>query len=123
MTTGFFTSDGEPAVRLRKRGPSRAREVEAVIDTGFDGELTLPSDLIASLDLPGMTQEEVVLGDGTVRTVQMYAASVVFAGETRRILVGEAPTTPLAGTDFLRGVSLRVEFWKGGQVEIRKRPA
>ena len=122
MTTGFFTSDDEPARRPPPR-PQPSTGGGSSHRHGLDEELTLPSDLIASLDLPGMTQEEVVLGDGTVRTVQMYAASVVFAGETRRILVGEAPTTPLMGTDLLRGFSLRVEFWEGGQVEIRKRPA
>lgn len=53
---------------------------------------------------------------------QMYAASVFFAGQTRRVLVGEAPTTPLVGTDLLRSFVLRIEFWDGGQVEIRERP-
>lgn len=122
MTRGFFTPEGEPAVSLHVQGPTRTREIEAVIDTGFDGELTLPPDLITSLGLPQMTQEEVVLGDGTVRTVQMYAASVVFVEQARRILVGEAETTPLIGTDLLRGFLLLIEFWDGGQVEIWESP-
>jgi predicted aspartyl protease len=62
-----------------------------------------------------------VLGDGTVRMVQLYTASVVFAGQTRRVFV-EAPTTPLLGTELLQGFSLRVDFWEGGSVEIRERP-
>jgi clan AA aspartic protease len=123
MTSGFFTPEGEPAVRLRVQSDSQERgRVEAVIDTGFNGDLTLPPDLIAALALPEATEERVVLGDGTVRMVQLYTASVVFAGQTRRVFVGEAPTTPLLGTELLQGFSLRVDFWEGGSVEIRERP-
>lgn len=121
MTEGLFTTDGEPALRLRVKGLHQARVVEAVIDTGFTGELTLPPALIASLGLPKRTQEEVMLGDGTVRTVQMYAASVIFAEQEHRVLVGAASTTPLVGTDLLRGFSLRIDFREGGRVEVRKR--
>ena len=123
MTRGFFTPEGEPAVRLRvQRGEGDGRQIEAVIDTGFNGDLTLPPDLIAALALPEATEEEVVLGDGTIRVVQLYVASVVFAEQTRRVFMGKAPTTPLVGTDLLQGFSLRVDFWEGGRVEIRERP-
>jgi clan AA aspartic protease len=122
MTTGFLTPEGEPAVGLRVQGPDGARDVEAVIDTGFTGELTLTPDLIEALGLPETMEEEVVLGDGTVRTVQMHAASVVFAERTQRILVGKAPTIPLLGTDLLWGLSLRIDFWEGGEIELQKRP-
>jgi len=122
MTTGFFTPGDEPAVALDVEGPAGQKQaVEAIIDTGFTGELTLPPGLITSLDLPPKTEEEVVLGDGTVRMVPLYAASVVFAGRTRRVLVGQAPTTPLLGTELLQGFSLRVDFWEGGRVQIRER--
>ena len=58
MTSGFFTPEGEPAVRLRVQSDSQERgRVEAVIDTGFNGDLTLPPDLIAALALPEATEE------------------------------------------------------------------
>jgi len=121
MTEGFFTADGEPAIRLRVHGPVRARALQAVIDTGFTGELTLPPDLISALRLSFRTQEEVVLGDGTVRSVPLHVASVRFAGRNRRVLVGEAQTVPLVGTDLLRGFSLQIDFWEGGRVQIHER--
>jgi predicted aspartyl protease len=53
MITGLVTSFYQATIRLIVRGPTgQAQEVEAVIDTGFDGALSLPSADIAALGLP-----------------------------------------------------------------------
>ena len=39
--------------------------IDAVIDTGFNGFLTLPSSIITSLDLPWNASDIVTLGDGS----------------------------------------------------------
>ena len=69
-----------------------------------------------------MTTENVVPGDGTVRAVRLYAATVAFAGRPRHALVGSARTPPLLGTALLEGFSLRIDFWGGGRGEIREPP-
>jgi len=116
--TGSVTSDGEPAVPVRVEGPAGARVMDAIVDTGFNGELTLPREQINALDLPEATVTEVTLADGRVRDVSMYDADVTFAGSTREVFVTEAPTTPLAGTGLLWGFSLRIEFQADGAVEV-----
>ncbi len=48
MMRGFISGDREAVLRLRVRGPGgREETVEAVIDTGFNGYLTLPISLIS----------------------------------------------------------------------------
>ena len=49
MITGVVTSFHQATIRLIVRGPAgQAQEIEAVIDTGFDGALSLPPADIGS---------------------------------------------------------------------------
>lgn len=44
MITGVVSTDLEATIRLRVQGPcGQQREIEVVIDTGFNGSLTLPT--------------------------------------------------------------------------------
>jgi predicted aspartyl protease len=53
MITGLVTSDREAIIRVLVRAAyGQETHVEAVIDTGFTGFLTLSARLIASLALP-----------------------------------------------------------------------
>ena len=53
MIQGVVNAAYEPIVRLALEGPSgQSREIDAVVDTGFNGFLTLPPLLIAELELP-----------------------------------------------------------------------
>ena len=50
---GFVNANHEAVVSLVLRGPEgQTREVNAVIDTGYSGFLTLPAALVADLGLP-----------------------------------------------------------------------
>jgi predicted aspartyl protease len=50
MIVGVVNSDLEATLRLTVRGPNgQMRRIKAVIDTGFDGFLTLPSAIVADL--------------------------------------------------------------------------
>ncbi|MDE2736209.1 MAG: hypothetical protein OXI72_17565 [Gemmatimonadota bacterium] len=52
MITGIVSADYEAVIRLKVQGPiGQEREVDAVVDTGFNGFLTLPPRLITPLGL------------------------------------------------------------------------
>ena len=52
MITGVVTNDRQAVIHLTARGPAgQEQEIEAIIDTGFDGWLSLPSSLVAGLGL------------------------------------------------------------------------
>jgi len=89
MMTGTLTSDGEPVLQLTIEGPAGTQEIEALVDTGFNGGLMLSTESIAGLGLPEKTVMEVTLADGRVRDVQTYVGTVSFGGASKRILVAD----------------------------------
>jgi len=122
MTTGFFTAEREPALSLEAIGPDGRRSFDAIIDTGFTGELTLPSDWIEDLGLPYAGVEEMMLADGRFRDTAMYDGYVIIDDEAYEVVIAEGPTIPLVGTNLLWGFSLYVEFQASGAVEIERLP-
>ena len=52
MITGVVTDDRQAIIHLTVRGPAgQEQEIEAIIDTVFDGWLSLPSPIIVLLGL------------------------------------------------------------------------
>ena len=120
MTTGFFTADREPSLGIR--GPDDAQSFDAVIDTGYNGALTLPPDWIDALGLPQSGEESVSLADGRVIVVPMYVGYVILDDQAYEVNVAMAQTDPLVGTALLWGFSLHVEFETSGRVEVEPLP-
>jgi clan AA aspartic protease len=98
------------------------QRVEAVLDTGFNGSLTLPSGLIANLRLPWRARGNAVLANGNVEQFDIYAATVVWDGTPRGILVQAIDTDPLLGMALLAGYELRARVTDGGSVQIEPIP-
>jgi len=56
----------EARIRINVRGPSgRRKHIEAVIDTGFTGWLTLPASVISALGLSWTNRVRGMLADGS----------------------------------------------------------
>ena len=92
--------------------------VDAVIDTGFSGFLTLPSDMISTLGLSWEGRDVATLGDGTSCTFDVYIGLVIWDGEYREIYINESETIPLIGMQLLRGYDLRIQAIEDGLVTI-----
>jgi clan AA aspartic protease len=120
MITGVVTDDRQAIIHLMVRGPTgQALEIEAIIDTGFDGWLSLPSSGIVSLGLVWRQRGRALLADGRESVFDIYEATVDWDGEARRIPVDEAETAPLVGMSLLEGYELTVQAQAGGNVTIR----
>lgn len=77
MIEGVVNATREPVITLAVQGPSgRAREIEAVIDTGFTGFLTLPPGLISELGLPFVAGNRATLADGSEVVFPSYGVNV-----------------------------------------------
>ncbi len=95
MITGAVKSD-EARFRLNVRGHrGREEEVEAVIDSGYTGALTLPPALITRLGLRWQSVQRATLADGSTCVFQVYLGKVIWDGKVRQILVDEANAEPL----------------------------
>ena len=122
MTFGTVNPQLEAIVRLLIRGPSGEIEAEALVDTGFNGALTLPPDLIAMLGLHLRTRAWGVLADGRKDFFDIYEALISWNGRLLRILVGSADSKPLLGMALLYGYELNIQAIEGGAVAIREIP-
>ncbi|MBF2088299.1 MAG: clan AA aspartic protease [Synechococcales cyanobacterium K44_A2020_017] len=92
--------------------------IETVIDTGFTGFLSLPSAIIATLNLPWSASDIVTLGDGSETLFDLYTAIVIWDGQYRDIYIAESETEPLLGMAMLYGYRLQVDAVEGGIVKI-----
>jgi clan AA aspartic protease len=93
--------------------------ITAVIDTGYTGYLSLPSEIITELNLSWTGIDRGTLGDGSEVTFEVYAAKVIWDGEYRNIPINEAETDPLVGISLLYGYDLHIQTVEGGNVTIK----
>lgn len=119
MINGSVNSKLEAVVRLSVRGPEREVETEAIVDTGFNGALSLPLKLIAELGLRLRMQSPGVLADGSKKFFDIYEALVLWNGRLLRIPVGCVENAPLMGMSLLHGSELAIQIREGGEVAIR----
>ena len=123
MIRGTVSTRHEGIVPLRVRGPTGAEcDVDAVIDTGFTGFLTLPPAVISALNLPFRAPASIRLGDGTVGQFDVYDAEVEWDGAWLAIRVTEIDADPLLGMGLLAGHEVFIEFVPGGVVDISRLP-
>lgn len=123
MITGIVNADREAVIRLLVVGSSgRQQTVDAVIDTGFSGDLTLPASVITSLGLNWLGREPGMLADGSTDLFDVYSAAVLWEGQVQAIEVEAANTQPLVGMNLLHRYSIRIDVVDGGAVEISALP-
>ena len=120
MIEGTVNAFYEPVVALSLRGANgHTLEVEAVIDTGYNGLLTLPSSVVTELGLPHRGYGEASLADGSVVEFDVYGVTVLWDGLARHIEADEANSTPLVGMRLLDRHNLNIDVEDGGRVVIQ----
>lgn len=118
MIIGKVTSDLETVIELDIGGSNQWEKIECIVDTGFSGYLALPSELINQLSLPIVDHQEVLLGDGTVVSLEKYLAKVLWHGEERSVSVLCTEGGSIAGMYLLLGSRLILDVIENGEVSI-----
>ena len=123
MIEGTVNGYLEAVVRLTLRGPAgQERDIDAVIDTGFSGFLTLPPTIVEELGLPFLSLGDAILANGEEETFSVHGVTVVWDGVTRSVEAGAVGLDPLMGMSLLDTHSLYVEVSAGGPVIIQPLP-
>ncbi len=111
----------EPTLCVGVRsGADQEQPVEFILDTGFSGSLTLPMALISLLGLPFRSRGSATLADGSETQFDIFAATVIWDGVPRGILVEAAETEPLLGMSLLYGFNINIQAIDGSRVTVKR---
>lgn len=120
MIEGFVNVNYEPVISLTVRGPAgQVRDIEAVVDTGYNGFLTLPPTLVAELGLPFRIRGAALLANGNEEGFDIYGVTVLWDGRPRYVDADAVGVTPLAGMMLLDAHNLNIQVADGGRVVIQ----
>ncbi|MSP39431.1 MAG: clan AA aspartic protease [Deltaproteobacteria bacterium] len=123
MISGVVNIKREATIHLVVSGPGgKQQDIEAIIDTGFTGFLTLPPARIAALELSWISRQPGVLEDGSIDVFDAFVATLMWDGRLRTVEVESADTEPLVGMSLLDRHSLRIDVPAGGIVTISAIP-
>lgn len=115
MLNGGFFPTVAIGFRLTQVG---AHEVEALLDSGFNGAVSLPLAEVDKLGLPLVTERAVTLADGSDVNVKVHSGFVCFAGRRYRCAVLATGDVPTVGMHLLQGMRVCFEAFEGGAIEV-----
>ncbi len=120
MIEGVVNAAYEAVITLTVQGPAgQTQDIDAVVDTGFTGFLTLPSGVVMELGLPFINVSQATLADGSEVTLDVFRATVLWDGEPRYVRAYAADATPLTGMRLLDRHNLNIDVEDGGKVVIQ----
>ena len=123
MIPGVVNDNLEAAVHLQVRGPGGwEQDTEAVIDTGFNGFLTVSSALARRLGLLRIGRSRVRLASGQEEVLDLYEIEVLWDDQWRAVETDAAETDALVGMSLAYGYSVYVEVIESGRVVIEPLP-
>lgn len=119
MIQGTVSSDREIVIRLEAlAGSQSAISIQAIVDTGFNGSLTLPVGVLNTLGASAAGTRRAELGDGNLVELDAYFVTVKWRDEDRQVLALQAEAMPLVGMSLLWGSRVRFDAQDGGPVTI-----
>ena len=119
MIAGKVTERREAVIDLWVVGQNQRKlRIEAAIDTGFNGYLTLPKARVNSLALQPAGNRIAALGDGNTVILEVYLAEVIWNDQEREVLALQAEGGALVGMSLLYGNRVTITVLDGGDITI-----
>ncbi len=119
MTTGEWR-DGFPRVSLTLVGMNGPVEVNFIVDTGFNGDVALPENLMSQLGLVPTAAHYVELAGGFRQRCFSYEMMLEWEGDERLVEVLTLDGNPLIGNGLWQGALLHAENEQGGEVSFQE---
>jgi clan AA aspartic protease len=93
-------------------------DIECIVDTGFEGFLTLPPTIVAELKLPYVAPIDANLADNSRIVTNVHQGTILWNGVKRVIPILAMGRRPLIGTALLVDLHLGIDFCEGGTVLV-----
>lgn len=111
MLHGRVTPQGEPVVSIQLVLRKRPVRFSAVIDTGFNGYLSVPRRLLVGSRWRAIGAEKFEIATGALVEQEIYLGEAIFAGDRGLVYtVATAARDILIGTKLLRDHILEIDF-------------
>ena len=117
MIIGVFR-DNLPRLLITLHGERGEVVIEAILDTGFDGFLKLPEEVIRRLNPPFAQSIQVRLADGSQRAVPTFSVRIAWEEEIYDVEAIQQEGNVLLGTLLIDGCHVDLEATEGGELVI-----
>ena len=107
-----------PRVSLILPGMRGPFSVEFIVDTGFEGDLSLPGSLLAQLDAGYATERSLQMVDGSIIKRRAYSIDLDWGDGVRLTEVTLLENAPLLGAVLMDESHLDADMRTGGEVVI-----
>ena len=122
MMEGVVNAHLEAVITVSLLGPAgQTKEVDALVDTGFNGFLTLPPMLVADLGLAVVGEGEAVLADGSEAVFDVHSVTLLWDSQLRAVEIGAVGGDPLVGMALMEDHDLSIQVREGGRVVVQAR--
>lgn len=119
MLEGRVTRHGEPVVAIHLILRTRPRAFPAVIDTGFNGYLSVPRRVLSQSRWRAIGTEKFEIATGEIVEQEIFLGRIVFDGqESPAYVVATRAQDILIGTRLLKHKILSINF-RTARVVIR----
>ncbi|MDP6355829.1 MAG: clan AA aspartic protease [Planctomycetota bacterium] len=119
MVIGAVDSNLQAVVELTLVGPqNQPINVNAIIDTGFNGFLTLPLAQVRNLECEHIAKAEATLADGSTDAFELFLAEVIWDGRKRVVEADSSEGELLIGMAMMRGHDLSIRITDQGEAKI-----
>lgn len=123
MITGTVSPGRELVIRLQAKTADQVPfTFNVVVDTGFNGFLTLPSSVLQALGATHAGTRRAALGDGKIVELDVYLVTVLWHESELEVMALGADASPLLGMSLLWNNRVSFEARDGGMVIIEEVP-
>jgi clan AA aspartic protease len=120
MIRGVVNADLEAVISLTLRGPGgHEHTIDTIVDTGFNGFLTLPPALVQALGLTRVSRGRALLANGSLELFDIHGVTVIWEDKLRYVEADAVDAPPLVGMSLLEGYDLSIRVAAGGDVVIQ----
>ena len=110
MIEGAVNAAYEAVVALRLKAPDgRTRDIDAVVDTGYSGFLTLPTALVAEMGLPFAYIGQAFLANDAEVDFDVHYVTVLWDDQPREVEADATGSNPLVDMH-----DLNIQVRRGG---------
>ena len=120
MMEGQVNAKFEAKIEISMAGPTgKYRNLEGVVDTGYNGFIALQENEARELELPFLYSSRATLANGHEIELNIYEATVIWNEEPIDVKVACTAGDTLVGMRLMQGFNLNMNIQVDGAVTIK----